>query len=54
MRPTLYWNPSLPVEAGRPATFDFFTSDHKADATVIVEGFTKEGVPLSIKGKINR
>ena len=54
VRPTLYWNPSLPVEAGRPATFDFFTSDHKADATVIVEGFTKEGVPLSIKGKINR
>ena len=54
VRPTLYWNPSLPVEAGQPATFDFFTSDHKADATVIVEGFTKEGVPLSIKGKINR
>ena len=54
VRPTLYWNPSLEVEAGRPATFDFFTSDHKADATVIVEGFTKEGVPLSIKGKVNR
>lgn len=54
VRPTLYWNPSLSVEAGRPATFDFFTSDHKADATVIVEGFTKEGVPLSIKGRIHR
>ncbi len=54
VRATLYWNPSLPVEAGQPATFDFYTSDHKADATVIVEGFTKDGIPLSIKGKLNR
>ena len=54
VRATLYWNPSLPVEAGEDAWFDFYTSDHKADATVIVEGFTKDGVPLSVKGKVKR
>ena len=54
VRATLYWNPSLVVEPGEEARFDFYTSDHKADATVIVEGFTKDGVPLSVKGKIRR
>ena len=54
LRATLYWNPSLPVESGETARFDFYTSDHKADATVIIEGFTKDGIPLSIKGKVKR
>lgn len=54
LRPTLYWNPALPAEKGETTHFDFYTSDHKADATVIIEGFTKEGVPLSVKGKVRR
>lgn len=54
VRPTLYWNPALLSEPGEETRFDFYTSDHKADATVVIEGFTKEGVPLSIKGKVNR
>ena len=54
IRATLYWNPSLSVEPGEETHFNFYTSDHKADATVIVEGFTKDGVPLSVKGKIRR
>ncbi len=53
MRPTLYWNPDL--EAGpEGAVFDFYTSDHKADATILIEGFTKEGVPLSVKATVRR
>ncbi len=54
VRATLYWNPDLVAEPGETTQFDFYTSDHKADATVIIEGFTKEGVPLSIKGKVRR
>ena len=54
VRATLYWNPDLVAEPGQTTQFDFYTSDHKADATVIIEGFTKEGVPLSIKGKVRR
>ena len=54
VRATLYWNPDLLAEPGQETRFDFYTSDHKADATVVIEGFTKDGVPLSIKGKVNR
>ena len=54
VRATLYWNPNLIVEADQETRFDFYTSDHKADATIVIEGFTKEGVPLSVKGKLVR
>jgi hypothetical protein len=54
VRATLYWNPDLLVDEEGKTTFDFYTSDHKADATVILEGFTKDGVPVSIKGKVKR
>ncbi|MBR5101372.1 MAG: hypothetical protein IKX34_08770 [Bacteroidales bacterium] len=54
IRATLYWNPSLEAGSDSPASFDFYSSDHKADATIIVEGFTREGVPVSIKGKLHR
>ena len=54
VRATLYWNPALRSETGTLTTFDFYTSEHKAPATIVIEGFTKEGLPLSIKGKVNR
>ena len=54
VRATLYWNPDLAAEPEGKTTFDFYTSDHKADATVIVEGFTREGIPLHAEGKIKR
>lgn len=54
VRATLYWNPDLVAEPGEATRFDFYTSDHKADATLVIEGFTREGVPVSIKGKVNR
>ena len=54
VRATLYWNPALLVEPGETTRFDFYTSDHKADATILIEGFTKEGVPLSVKATVRR
>ena len=54
LRATLYWNPRLEPDTDGKAVFDFYTSDHKADATVLIEGFTKDGVPLSVKGTVHR
>ena len=54
VRATLYWNPDLATEPEGNTRFDFYTSDHKADCTVIIEGFTKEGIPVSVKGKVKR
>ena len=54
IRATLYWNPDFEVDGAETASFSFYTSDHKADATIVIEGFTREGVPVSIKGKVSR
>ena len=54
VRATLYWEPNLLVEPGETTVFDFYTSNHKAPATIILEGMTKEGVPMSIKKKLER
>lgn len=54
VRATLYWDPALLSEEGLPTVFHFYTSDHKSSATLILEGFTKEGAPLSIKQKVTR
>ena len=54
VRPTLYWNQTLIADPSGKTEFNFYTSDHKADCTVILEGFTKDGVPLSIKTSLKR
>ena len=54
VRATLYWNPDLISDTVAPTVFDFYTSDHKAPATLILEGFSKEGNPLSIKIRVER
>lgn len=54
VRPTLYWNPALMADPSGKTEFYFYTSDHKADGTIILEGFTKEGIPVSIKAKLKR
>ena len=42
MRSTLHWEPALDVRDGR-ASFEFYTSDHQAPYTVILEGITDKG-----------
>lgn len=54
VRATLYWDPYLMAEPGAPTVFDFYTSNHKADATITLEGITKEGIPMSIRKKVER
>ena len=54
VRATLYWNPALLSEPGTPTVFDFYTSDHKSPATLILEGFSADGTPLSIKKQVER
>ena len=54
IRATLYWNPTLKASPEGDTTFDFYTSDHKADWTIILEGFTADGLPISIKTKVDR
>ncbi len=48
-RHTLYWNPSVKVDAGKSTELPFFTSDLKGNFEVLVEGITSEGKFVSGK-----
>lgn len=53
MRSTIYWNPLFSIEEGK-AGIEFYTSDHKSNYTIIIEGLTQDGEPLFVKGIIER
>ena len=45
-RNTLYWNPDVVTSADGSAAIEFYTSDEEMEYTVIIEGFTSEGIRL--------
>ena len=53
MRATLYWNPNLKVKDGR-GNIRFYTSDHMAPYTVLVQGLSSDGKPVVATAKIAR
>ncbi|MCQ2139006.1 MAG: hypothetical protein MJZ09_01370 [Bacteroidales bacterium] len=53
MRGTVYWNPCLKVADGR-ADFEFWSSDHEVPYTVIIEGMTSDGIPVTYRTFINQ
>ncbi|WP_331060413.1 TonB-dependent receptor plug domain-containing protein [Hymenobacter sp.] len=54
---TLYWNPSVRTNAAGQAELHFFTADGSGTFQAVVEGLTKQGVPvqgtgtMSVRGK---
>ena len=53
MRALVHWEPCLHVSEGK-ATVEFYSSSHKADYTLVLEGLTEGGEPLFLKGHISR
>lgn len=53
MRALVHWEPCLKVSDGK-ATVEFYSSSHKADYTLILEGMTGNSEPLFLKGHISR
>lgn len=51
MRLTLHWEPQL-ITRGGEASFGFYTSDHAAPVTLILEGISDEGDYVSFKKKM--
>ena len=43
-RNTLYWDPFITANGSGEAVVDFYTADEEGDYTVIVEGFSKDGL----------
>ena len=48
-RHTLYWNPEVKVETGKPVELSFYTSDLTGNFEVSIEGFDSEGKMVSGK-----
>jgi hypothetical protein len=42
-RHTLYWNPFVESQKGKPVQISFYTSDLKGDFEIVAEGITSEG-----------
>lgn len=52
-RELLYWNADISVTHGNSNELSFYTSDLQGSYTIVFEGLTKSGMPVSISTKIN-
>jgi len=51
-RATLYWNPRLAFRAGEEKKIFFYTNDKRGTYFVVIEGITREGIPVRRVEKI--
>ena len=45
-RTTLYWEPRLAFRAGEEKKIHFYTNDKRGTYFVVIEGITREGIPI--------
>lgn len=50
-RSTIFWEPDIIIENNSKPTLHYFNADNPAKISIVVEGITQEGIPLS--GKTN-
>lgn len=50
-RSTIFWEPDIIIEKNSKPTLHYFNADNPAKISIVVEGITQEGIPLS--GKAN-
>lgn len=53
LRSTIYWNPSLRLNAEGKATIEYYTPDSTAPEDIIIEGIDRNGKACRIHQKIN-
>lgn len=53
LRSTIYWNPSIRLDAEGKATIEYYTPDSTAPEDIIIEGIDKNGKACRIHQKIN-
>jgi len=46
-RTTIFWEPNITVEKNRKSTIEFFNADNTTKISIVVEGITEEGIPLT-------
>jgi len=51
-RNTLYWTPSVKTDKEGKAVVEFWSSDFRSDYEINLQGFTVDGIPVSIRKTI--
>ncbi len=51
-RNTLYWNPSVKTDKEGKAVVEFWSPDFRSDYEISIQGFTGDGIPVSIRKTI--
>jgi hypothetical protein len=46
-RSTIFWQPNLNIEKNRKSAIQYFNADNPAKIRLIVEGVTREGIPVT-------
>ena len=46
-RTTIFWEPNIKVEKNRKSTLQYFNADNPAKISIVVEGVTREGIPVT-------
>ena len=54
LRSTIYWNPSLRLDAEGKATIEYYTPDSTAPEDIVIEGVDKNGKACRIVQTINK
>lgn len=54
LRSTIYWNPSLQLDAEGKATIEYYTPDSTAPEDIIIEGVDKKGKACRVVQTINK
>jgi hypothetical protein len=49
LRTTLYWEPNIRMETGKDLFVNYFNADNPSKVTVVVEGITSTGIPVTGK-----
>jgi hypothetical protein len=50
IRTTIFWEPNITIEKNLKSTLQYFNADNPNKISIVVEGITEEGIPLT--GKI--
>ena len=50
-RTTIFWEPNITVEKNLKSTLQYFNADNPAKISIVVEGITEEGIPVTGKAE---
>jgi hypothetical protein len=48
-RSTIFWEPDIKIDKDHKPTIQYFNSDNPSKISIVIEGVTKEGIPVTVR-----